>query len=155
MRSKYCCDASRQLYENYYVNQSGHGISVFQGSRGHRGHGIGSTLAGLFRSAVPMLKRGLAAFGKQALATGLQVAGDMADGHSFSDSAKLRTREGIKRLATDGVDYLQNSGQSGSGYKRRRLSSSSTSSTEKRAGNRKKTVRRKRSKRPKHRDIFD
>ena len=124
MKRKFCCDSSRQLYENYYVNQSGHGITVFQGSRGQRGHGIGSTLVGLFRSAVPMLKRGLAAFGKQALSTGLQVAGDMADGQSFSESAKLRARQGIKRLAEDGVSYLQNESQTGSGFKRRRITQS-------------------------------
>ena len=122
MKKKFCCDASRQFYEHYYTNQSGSGISVFQGSYGQRGHGIGSTLAGLFRSAVPMIKRGLAAFGRQALNTGLQVASDMADGQSFFDSAGLRARQGIKRLASEGIDYLNNGQQeqTGSGYKRRR-----------------------------------
>lgn len=97
------------------------------------------------RSAVPMLKRGLASFGKQALSTGLQVASDMADGASFSDSAKLRAREGIKRLANDGVDYL-NANQSGSGYRRvkRRRRSAPTRSIRKR-------VTRKRAKAPKKR----
>jgi len=69
-------------------------------------------LSGLFRSAVPMLKRGLSAFGKQALSTGLQVASD-------GEAARLRARQGIKRLADDGVEYLQ-SDQTGSGYRKRR-----------------------------------
>jgi len=129
MKKKFCCEGSRHLYEHYYTNQAGNGISVFQGYRGQRGHGIGSTIMGLFRSAAPMLKRGLAAFGKQALGTGLQIASDMADGSSFSDSAKLRAREGIKRLASEGVDYL-NTGQTGSGYskKRKRLTRKTTTS---------------------------
>src|SRR6476619_6242725 len=114
-RIKYCCDASRQEYENYYISQAGSGLSFFQGSRGQRGHGIGSTLAGLFKSALPMLKRGLASFGKSAISGALQVASDVADGQSFSDSAKLRARQGIKRVADEGVDYL-NSDQVGSGY---------------------------------------
>jgi hypothetical protein len=162
MKRKFCCDSSRQLYENYYVNQSGHGITVFQGSRGQRGHGIGSTLVGLFRSAVPMLKRGLAAFGKQALSTGLQVAGDMADGQSFSESAKLRARQGIKRLAEDGVSYLQNESQTGSGFKRRRITQQRRvkSGRRKRQNKRKvhsgrKRKRNRKTKRIKHSDIFD
>lgn len=145
MKRKFCCDASRHLYEQYYTNQAGSGLSVFEGYHGQRGHGIGSTLAGLFRSAMPMLKRGLASFGKQALSTGLQVASDMADGNSFSDSIKVRSREGIKRLAADGVDYLNNgSTQSGSGYKRRRRRKSLTVRVKKRS----KKVKRRR-------DIFD
>ena len=41
--------------------------------RGQRGHGYGSVLSGLFRSAIPMLKR----IGKQALTPGAHVASDM------------------------------------------------------------------------------
>lgn len=172
MKKKFCCEASRQFYEHYYANQSGSGISVFQGSYGQRGHGIGSTLAGLFRSAVPMIKRGLAAFGRQALNTGLQVASDMADGQSFSESAGLRARQGIKRLASEGIDYLNNGQQeqTGSGYKRRRrrtrktvkFSSSAVSRRRRKTGGRRKRKPSKnkgrgkrRTKRYTSRDIFD
>ena len=88
MKRKYCCDASRGMYEDYYMAQSGNGLPVFQGSRGQRGHGLGSMLSGLFRSAVPMIKRGLATFGKHALKTGLEIAGDVSEGKSFKDSAR-------------------------------------------------------------------
>jgi hypothetical protein len=150
MKKKFCCDASRQSYENYYVGQAGSGLSVFQGSRGQRGHGIGSTLAGLFRSALPMIKRGLTSFGRQALSTGMQVVGDMADGQNFSDSAKLRTRQGIKRLAQDGVEYL-NGDQGGSGYKRRRVAKKK----KKKGGRKKKKASKKKKKKKRSRDIFD
>ena len=90
MKRKFCCDASRGMYEDYYMLQSGSGLPVFQGSRGQRGHGLGSMLSGLFRSAVPMLKRGLATFGKHALKTGLEIAGDVVEGKSFKDSARER-----------------------------------------------------------------
>jgi hypothetical protein len=170
MRKKFCCESSRHLYEQYYDNQAGSGISVFQGSYGQRGHGIGSTLAGLFRSALPMVKRGLAAFGKQALNTGLNIASDMADGKSFSDSAGLRARQGIKRLATEGIDYLNNGGQSeqtGSGYKRRRQTRAKRKrfsqniaprrrTTRKRKGSSKRKTKRGRKRRANRvRDIFD
>ena len=104
------------MCEDYYMQQSGSGLPVFQGSRGQRGHGLGSMLSGLFRSAMPMLKRGLANFGKHALKTGLEIANDVADGSSLKDSAKARILPGIKRFAEGGIF----SSQSGSG-KRRRL----------------------------------
>ena len=102
------------------MQQSGSGLPVFQGSRGQRGHGIGSVLSGLFRSAVPMLKRGLATFGKHALKTGLEIAGDVAEGKSFKDLARERVvftiLSGIKRFAEEEI-Y---NNQSGSGKRRRR-----------------------------------
>ena len=98
MKRKFCCDSSRGLYEDYYMAQSGSGMPVFAGSRGQRGHGLGSMLSGLFRSAMPMLKRGLALFGRHALRTGAQIANDVADGESFGNSAKRRVSEGIKQL---------------------------------------------------------
>ena len=121
MRRKFCCDASRSMYEDYYMQQSGSGLPVFQGSRGQRGHGLGSMLRGLFRSAVPMLKRGLATFGKHALKTGLEIAGDVSEGKSFKDSARDRIvptiLPGIKRFAEE--ELLNN--QSGSGKRRKRV----------------------------------
>ena len=100
MKKKYCCDANRELYEDYYLNQSGSGLPVFVGSRGQRGHGLGSMLSGLFRSAMPLIKRGLASFGRHALKTGLEIANDVADGNSFGSSVKIRVAVGIKRFAS-------------------------------------------------------
>ena len=108
------------MYEDYYIQQSGSGLPVFQGSRGQRGHGLGSMLSGLFRSAVPMIKRGLATFGKHALKTGLEIAEDVADGKSFRDSARDRIVPiivpGIKRFAEQEIF----NSQSGSGKRRKR-----------------------------------
>lgn len=136
MKRKFCCDASRHMYESYYLDQSGSGLPVFAGSRGQRGHGLGSMLSGLFRSAMPMIKRGLATFGKHALKTGLEIANDVVAGDTLRDSASRRVPEGIKRFASP----MNFSNQSGSGRRKRRL----------------KTHKRKKStKRIKHNDIFD
>jgi len=119
MKQKFCCDASRGMYEDYYLRQSGGGLPVFQGSRGQRGHGLGSMLSGFFRSAMPMIKRGLSTFGKHALQTGLEIAGDVSEGKSFKDSARDRIvpsiLPGIKCFAED--EILRS--QSGSGKRRR------------------------------------
>ena len=145
MRQKFCCDASRGMYEDYYIRQSGNGLPVFQGSRGQRGHGLGSMLSGLFRSAVPMLKRGLATFGKHALKTGLEIASDVADGTSFKDSAKARILPsilpGIKRFAEEEIF----SKQSGSGKRRKT----------RRKVSKKRKVARRVARRATKKDIFD
>ena len=111
MRQRYCCDAQKTLYTDYYVNQAGGSLPVFQGSRGQRGHGFGSVLSGLFRSAVPMLKR----IGKQALTTEAYIASDVLGGKKFDESAKARVRQGINSfLPPDDA-----SEQTGSGRRRR------------------------------------
>lgn len=103
------------MYEDYYTSQSGNGHPIYQGAPGQRGHGLGSMLSGLFRSALPMIKRGLAHFGRQALKTGLEVANDVADGQSFGVSARQRIPDGIKRF----VSTANFTNQSGSGRRRR------------------------------------
>jgi len=40
----YCCDASRDLYEQYYSRQNGVEIPVFACRRFQRGHGLGNIL---------------------------------------------------------------------------------------------------------------
>jgi hypothetical protein len=113
MRSKFCCDASRRMYEDYYVH-SGSGVPIFVGARGQRGSGLGSILSGFFRSAMPLLKRGLSIFGREALKTGARIANDVADGQSFRDSTKKRVSERINEFVPGLIP------QSGSGKRRRR-----------------------------------
>jgi len=117
MRKQFCCDASRLDYEDYYLNQSGDGMSVFHGARMQRGHGLGSFLSGLFRNAWPLIKTGAKAFGKQFLRTGLQIANDVVEGQELKDSSKRRIPEGIKAF-TSSSDFTN---QSGSGRKRRKI----------------------------------
>ncbi len=117
MRQRYCCEAQKALYSDYYVNQAGGSLPVFQGSRGQRGHGFGSVLGGLFRNALPMLKR----IGKQALTTGAHIASDMLGGKNFSESAKARVRQGINTfLPPEDVSEQTGSGGRRRAVKRRR-----------------------------------
>ena len=73
-------------------------------------------LGGFFRTAFPLLKRGLAIFGKHALRTGARIANDVADGDKFGDSSRKRVRETINEVVPGVLD------QSGSGKRRRRRS---------------------------------
>jgi len=95
---QYCCDASRDLYEEYYSRQNGGEIPVFAGRRFQRGHGLGSILGGFVRRLVlPFIKSNAKGILKNAAKTGVEVASDVIDGRSFSDSVKNRVPAGIKR----------------------------------------------------------
>ena len=152
MRKPYCCEGSKAMFEEYYTGQSG-GMPVYQGSLGQRGHGLGSMISGWFRNALPIIKRGLAFFGKQALKTGLEVANDVAEGGTFADSARRRLPDGINRfVSTVGPTLQSGSGRTGrTGQKRRKHSHGSSSSSRRRPkSNRKKIKKRSGG----HRDIF-
>ena len=100
-RRVYCCDASRDLYEDYYVRQNGGEIPVFAGRRFQRGHGIGSVLDGFFRRLVlPFFKTHGKRMLTNAIKTGMEVADDVLEGQSLKESAKKTSSSGYK---TDGV----------------------------------------------------
>jgi len=57
-RKRYCCDASRRVYKDYYTGQVGGNIPVFCGARYQRGHGLRNVIGGLFRRVVlPFLQK--------------------------------------------------------------------------------------------------
>lgn len=112
----YCCDASRDLYEEYYSRQNGGEIPVFVGRRFQRGHGLGSILSGFFRRLVlPFFKTHGKTMLSGALKTGMEMADDVLEGQPLKESAKKRVPEGIKRTV------LSMSRQSGSGIKKKRI----------------------------------
>jgi hypothetical protein len=55
----------------------GKGYPVFAGRRYQRGHGLGSIFGGLFKAAIPLLKKGAKTLGREALKTGLNIVGDV------------------------------------------------------------------------------
>ena len=153
MRKPYCCEGSKALFEEYYTGQSG-GMPVYQGSLGQKGHGLGSMISGWFRNALPLIKRGLAFFGKQALKTGLEVANDVAEGGTFADSARRRLPDGINRfVSTVGPTLQSGSGRTGrTGQKRRKHTRSSSS--RRRPKSNKKKIKKRSSISSRRRDIF-
>ena len=115
MKRKFCCEASRGMYEDYYLKQSGGQMPVFMGSRYQKGHGLGSILSGLFRRVLPFLKANVKNFATSALRTGVDVAEDVFDnGKKLSESLKERIPQGIKRTVQN-LEF-----QSGSGLGQRR-----------------------------------
>ena len=88
----------KNQYLDYYVNQAGGDMPAFVGARYQKGHGLGNILRTLTRFALPMIKKGVKVIGKQALKTGLDVAGDMMAGEPVKKAAKHRISQGLKNL---------------------------------------------------------
>jgi hypothetical protein len=64
-----------KAYHDYYIHQAGKGYPVFAGRRYQRGHGLGSIFGGLFKAAMPLLKKGAKTLEREALKTGLNIGG--------------------------------------------------------------------------------
>ena len=87
-------------YESYYKNQSGGGGQFFQGTRYQKGYGLGGILKGLFRSALPMIAKGVKTIGKQAMRTGIDIAGDALSGQDLKSSSKRRLKQAGRSLTS-------------------------------------------------------
>jgi hypothetical protein len=101
MKKKFCCEATRGMYEDYYKRQTGGEIPVFAGRRHQRGHGLGSVLSGLFRKVVPFIKDNVRNVGANLLRTGADIAQDMIKGKKFKEAAGKHIPSGLKRTAGD------------------------------------------------------
>lgn len=91
---KYCCCIDD--IAGYYVSQSGGGgnYPYYQGVPLQRGSGgFGSIFSALFRSAIPLLKSGAKAFGRQVLRSGVDIVKDVAHGKDLKSAAKDRAKE--------------------------------------------------------------
>jgi DnaJ-class molecular chaperone len=62
-----------KAYHDYCIHQAGKGYPVFAGRRYQRGHGLGSIFGGLFKAAVPLLKKGAKTLEREALKTVLNI----------------------------------------------------------------------------------
>lgn len=105
-KKSYCCENSRKLYDDYYTRQVGNGLPAFSGSRIQRGHGIGSVLGGLFRSAMPLLKQGAKTIGNQVLKSGMNFANDVISGKDVKRAFKTRSKEATGRLLNKAVNVV-------------------------------------------------
>jgi hypothetical protein len=120
MKRPYCCDESREVYEQYYDRrQSGKGeFPVYVGRFTQRVQGIGNINGSLFRRILPALKTVV----PHVLRTGANVLEDVAEGKSFNESAIKGFRKAFAALKEATITRIPEGfgGQSGSGKRKRR-----------------------------------
>ena len=91
MRAKYCCDS--QAYQNYYLNQVGHGY--FNGERYQQGYGLGNIFSSIAKTVLPLVKSGSKAIGKQVLNSGVGFASDVLSGKNAKQAAIDRANQPV------------------------------------------------------------
>ena len=116
MRIRY--SPNSRIYDEYYSHQRGNGIPVYIG--GMRGGGLGNVLNGLFRAAVPLLKKGGKAVLREGVSSGLKVAQDVLSGKNLKSSLKRHAHASGKRLYNKAIgEFTAPPGQPAHKRKRR------------------------------------
>lgn len=97
------------FYDNYYLRQVGAGIPTYHGGELQYGNGLGNLLGGLFRSTIPLLKKGATTLGKTALQAGADIVDDVLGGQSVRSSVKKRSRQAGRSLGNKAVKAARTS----------------------------------------------
>lgn len=106
-------------YDAYFDAQVGRGNdspdvleTVYTEKKSQRGSGIGGCLRGIYRSVLPLLKKGTHEVGKEAVRAGFNVVKDVTHNKlPFKDALKRRIQESghnLKRKAEERLDRLLN-----------------------------------------------
>ena len=111
MRIPYTCTNANDHFCNYYLKQAVYGLPAYAGSRHQKGQWFFSNL---FRSAIPLLKRGDISLARHLFKTGSNVVNDVEAGESLRESARRRFIKILK-----GVINLITGNQALQGYKNR------------------------------------
>jgi hypothetical protein len=119
------------------------GAAYFEGFPYQRGAGLGSVFGSLFRYLLPILRTAGKEIGREGLAVGARVLGDIAQGKNFRQSVINETSEGLRSLAdrtnpTEAIKTAVNDAQGrllkGSGAKSPRKRKRAVSKPKKRSG---------------------
>ena len=62
--------------------------------------------SGLLKSAMPLIKKGSKALGKQVLSTGLDIANDLLSGENFRTSTQRRLKEAGRNLTNQAATSI-------------------------------------------------
>ena len=94
-------------WQSYFTQSGGY----FVGRPYQRGGGIGSVFSSLFRFLLPVLKSAGREIGKEGLAVGSRILGDVAQGKNVRSAVVTETAGGLKNLldksrASDGLRNL-------------------------------------------------
>ena len=74
---------------------------MFAGRRYQRGHGLGSIFGGLFKAAMPLLKRGAKTLEREVVKTALNIAVQVGNIKQAAKSQLKSTRENLLQKAMD------------------------------------------------------
>ena len=83
-------------FTSHYSRHIGGGF--YAGVKRQQGYGLGGLLAKLGRYVLPILKPMAKSIGKQAIHSGVQMAGDIIEGHNPKQAFKQNFKQGAREL---------------------------------------------------------
>jgi len=103
------------MYDEYYSQMVGNGLSPYRGDEFQRGHGLFSNY--MKGKVMPLLKRVLPYIGRTAMDAGVSFARNISEGNDLKTSARNVLKKKAFDLATDAFQMVKR--KTGSGLKRR------------------------------------
>ena len=100
-----------KAYHDYYIRQAGKEYPVFARRRYQGGHGLGSIFGGPFKAAMHLLKKGAKTLEREALKTGLNIAGDIVQERNIKQVAQSRLKSTGQILFQKAMDTVGPPGQ--------------------------------------------
>lgn len=133
------------VYLKYYINQAGSGVGNFySGPIYQRGYGVGSFLGGLFRSVLPILKKGSMALGRKLTSCGSNVISGMEQNVPVQSAVRKHGTQTLNNLKRKVLDKIAGNGYNGAKrVKVRQSKASSRTVQSKKKSNPKKTKSKK------------
>jgi hypothetical protein len=130
MRSQEITNAAfAKAYTDLLRLQRGGGFgTVFKGPYYQTGQGFGTFFSALFRAALPLLKSGAKAVGRQAVRSGSNILEDVLDGQNVKMAAKRGFTQGMVQLgetASKKLKCMEGAGRIKAVYAPQRLFSQS------------------------------
>ena len=121
---------SQHCFDCHYQVQKGGGSShfpIYSGAGVQKGYGIGGLFSGLAKMAIPMLKTAAKSAGRTLLKSGVQFAGDLAQGKNFKQAAKQRALEAGKSIGSNVLANVRQIAVNNLGNKKRKPSRTTAS----------------------------
>ena len=95
-----------KAYHENYIRQAGKEYPVFA-RRSYQGrHGLGNIFGGPFKAAMHLLKKGAKTLEREALKTGLNIAGDVVQGRNIKQVAQSRLKSTGQNLFQKAMDTV-------------------------------------------------
>jgi hypothetical protein len=94
-----------------YIHQAGKGYLVFEGRRYQRGHGLGSIFGGLFKAAMPLLKKGSKTLERKAFKNGIKYCRRYRTRKKYQTGSKITIEINRRKLTPESYGHDRTPGQ--------------------------------------------
>jgi len=101
---------SKQFYTNYYINQSGRGLSTYAGHSRMVGHGFGEIMSSVWKHISPVLFPALKSLKHEAINSGIGILNDLSQNKPIKNTLKSHLKTAGRNVIIGSLKRLQSGG---------------------------------------------